>query len=493
MLALCLWLAVGDAASQPASASEPAPALEPLVSDVPVVGGTAQLTGELISRFALDTKFDGHGEDVFEWRNRALLKLDYRRGSSVRAFVSARTDWFVSAPQAGDGPARWVAFAELREAYVDFYTQWIDLRIGNQIFTWGANEGVAVADALNPIDTRDILADPQLFKVPVLAALATVALGEHASLRVVWEPFFVPNKTDLFGEDFSALTPGGMYQRQLGDLSRLIDPTLQATVQSALVGTKLPEMSPASSTVGMRVQGEFGPLELAASGIFGWNRTPDAHLDPDLAALLAGGINGFNANPSAGLTVLNKEQNGATLLDVHYTRSGVVAFDGALALGDFTLKLDAGLNISQALYTSDLRTIHRAMLRGALGVDYHYGDNFQAAVTAYTNDVVSLEAGERLLFLEAASTSATGSRVAWTGGVLALIRAQLWEQRVALTGVAVYDVAAAEHALSARATYNFSDFHHLTAGVMFLQGPTASVFGYYHHNNQAWLEYRFSF
>ena len=300
MLTFCLLLAT-DPATQPTVA----PAIEPVVSEIPLVGGTAQLSGELLTRLALDTKFDGYGEDVFEWRNRALLKLDYHRGSVLRVFVSARADWFASAPRAGDGPARWVVFGELREAYVDFYTKWIDLRIGNQIFTWGANEAVAVADALNPLDTRDVLADPQLFKVPVLAALATVALGEHASLRVVWEPFFVPNKIDVFGQDFAVLTPGRMYAQQVGELSRAIDPSLQSTVQSALVATKLPEMSPASSTVGVRLQGDLGPLELALSGIFGWNRTPDTYVDPDLAAVLTGGIHGISNHPGAALALLN--------------------------------------------------------------------------------------------------------------------------------------------------------------------------------------------
>ena len=35
-------------------------------------------------------------------------------------------------------------------------------------------------------------------------------------------------------------------------------------------------------------------LELALSGIFGWNHSPDVRVDPDLASLLAGGINGIN-------------------------------------------------------------------------------------------------------------------------------------------------------------------------------------------------------
>ncbi len=144
-----LWLAVlavSQAASQPASAAAPPGPPTPLV-DVPVIGGSARFSGEVYSRLSLDTKFEPTGEDVFEFRNRAQLKVDYRRGDLLRVFIGARADGYVLGGAPPDqtflfynaSHVRADAFVELREAFVDFYTRYVDIRLGNQIFTWGQN------------------------------------------------------------------------------------------------------------------------------------------------------------------------------------------------------------------------------------------------------------------------------------------------------------------------------------------------------------------
>ncbi len=346
---------------------------------------------------------------------------------------------------------------------------------------------------MNPIDARDILAgDANLLKVPVLAALATVALGDKASLRLVWEPFFTANKIPIFGQDFSVLTPGSLYAQQVSSLTNAVDPSVQGRVQDALVGTKLPNASPINSTVAARLQAQAGPVDLGLSGVFGWNRSPDLYVDPDLQSLAGTPLKNALGS-AAALRLFDKLQAGATLIDAHYTRTGTIAIDAALAKGDFTFKLDVGVSPNTALYTDTMRTLHRMAIRSVLGVEYHYQENFQAVATAYVNNIANLEPGERLLFFEPAGISDTRARISTLAGVVALVRWQFWDQRIALSAIVAYNYTLGDHAIVGRATYNFNDFHHLSAGVLFLQGPVTTIFGYFGRNDEAWLEYRFSF
>ena len=43
----------------------------------------------------------------------------------------------------------------LREAYVDYLSNKLDMRLGKQFVTWGAVDGVKILDRINPINYRD--------------------------------------------------------------------------------------------------------------------------------------------------------------------------------------------------------------------------------------------------------------------------------------------------------------------------------------------------
>lgn len=506
---------VAAPASEPASeaTSEPAPD-EPLIElgtpslSVGLLGGTARFNGSLMSRLAIDTRFDNGDEDVFEWRNRALLSLDYRVPDRMRVYIQARFDWFV----VGGNPKRQVFFffnaanprwdyvLDLREAFVDFYTKYVDIRVGNQVFTWGQNEGVSPNDALNPVDARDVLADTQLFKLPIPAVQATVALGDKGSLRLVWAPFFIPSKANLYGQDFSLLTPGSDFYRAVGDTTRFVDPTLDPRVNNALVGTKLPPASPVASTVGLRVQYSLGPVDLALTGVFGWNRIPKLKIDPDFRDALRANL---LADPSAVIndpamrdTVLRlqqKAQLGVQLVDAQYERTGVVGFDIGASVSDFTFKGDFGWSPNVTLFTDQLESLQKHTLRSAIGVEYRYGDIFQAAISWHSTAVLNVRAGERLMFIEPRFASAGKDRVVFYFGFIALARLSVLDDRLKITATAAYNPMLGDFSVVGSAGWHFTEAHSLSALAMFLEGGWGTPFGHFTRNDQVALEYRYAF
>ncbi|MCC6809514.1 MAG: hypothetical protein IT381_18945 [Deltaproteobacteria bacterium] len=502
-------------ASEPASiaATEPA-AMEPAATEesvglaAEVLGGTARFGGSVMSRLALDTRFDPTGEDVFEFRNRAILSLDYRWASRFRVFIQGRFDWFVVGGEPrrqaffffNAANPRWDYVLDLREAFVDVYTRYVDIRLGNQVFTWGQNEGVSPIDVLNPIDARDVLAQTDLFKVPVPAVQATVALGDKGSLRAVWIPFFIPNKANLYGQDFALLTPGSDFYNSVGDISRVIDPSLDPRINQALVGTKLPPPSPASSTVGLRLQYQLGPVDLALSGVFGWNRIPRVKIDPDLRAALQANLLGDPSavinDPALRDTVLRlqqKTQLGIALVDATYERTGTVGFDIGASVSDFTFKGDFGWSPNVTVYGDDFLPLTKHTLRSAAGVEYRYGDILQAAISWHSTAVLNMEAGERLMFLEPHFQPAGKRRHAFYWGFIGLLRLSLFDDRLKLTATAVYDPMLAQVALLGQAGWHFTESHSLTLMGMWLDGPWGTPFGHFTKSDQIALEYRYAF
>ncbi len=502
-----------EATSEPASSMAATTPVEDLVADTiglntEVLGGTARFNGNLASRLQMDTAFNSTGEDVFEFRNRALLSLDYRMQNKLRVYVQGRFDWFVVGGQPkratfaffNAANPRWDYLVDLREAFVDIYTRYVDIRIGNQIFTWGQNEGVSPLDALNPFDARDVLQPSELFKIAVPSVQATFALGEKGSARLVWIPFYIPNRFNVYGQDFSALTPGSPAYNQVGDISRTIDPSLDPRINNALVATKLPSASPASSTLGLRVQYQLGPVDLALVGIFGWNRVPRVKIDPDLRTALQSQILGNPGqvpnDPALRDTLLRlqqKTQLGISLAEATYERTGVVGFDIGATVEDFTFKGDFGWSPNVTLFNDLFEPVQKHTLRSALGVEYRYGDILQAAVTWHSNAVLGVEPGVRLAFIEPRYASAAKARNVFYMGFVGLVRLSVLDDRLKLSVSAAYNPLLADFTLIGNAGWHFTEAHSLTATAMFFEGPQGTPFGYFTRNDQVALEYRYAF
>lgn len=78
--------------------------------------------------------------------------------------------------------------ADIRELYLDLFTENMDIRIGKQFIVWGVLEGIRITDELNPLDFRElILPDLLDYRIPLWSLKLDYYLA-NSSYELVWIP-----------------------------------------------------------------------------------------------------------------------------------------------------------------------------------------------------------------------------------------------------------------------------------------------------------------
>jgi len=415
--------------------------------------------GEIESRLAIDTSFESSRviepdgstrlegkEDVLELRNRLKAHIEGALFKDFNFHAGARLTHWVVSERSEDDPfllfngehyKREFEF-ELREAYIDWLRIFgtLDLRVGNQVVAWGANEGgLSPADRVNPTDMTAMLAgEEDDVRMPVFAVKGDLYFwGLRA--EAVWVPFFKQGKMLLWGTDFSFMHPlpstgenpfaaGGL--GQLSPLFELIDESKEDKLQQDLITTELPEEHLGNSQAAFRVSGSVGNVDLAASVWYGFDQIPRFRFDPafsrllgNLPAIMAGldqmGELGELMQAQCGddcdmadllviasqrpdliegllelfpqladlQTLMDKLEQGELPLKSHFSRMLSVAGELSWLIDPVTLKIDVGFTPGRTLYTDQFLAVERMMLQTVVGLDYNYGQDFIIGVSAF--------------------------------------------------------------------------------------------------------------
>jgi hypothetical protein len=83
------------------------------------------------------------------------------------------------------------------ESYIDIFSDWLDVRIGNQFIFWGTTDWVNPTDNINPWDYVNISAEIEDYRIPVTAAKFDFYPSDAFTFEFVWLPVFQPNKIPL--------------------------------------------------------------------------------------------------------------------------------------------------------------------------------------------------------------------------------------------------------------------------------------------------------
>ncbi len=261
--------------------------------------------GWILDRYSTDAVHEGRGEDVFDNRLKASLYTDIRFLSGTRVFLEGRLTHALMGENAGDNP--WYLFnsrnvksrarVELREAFVYFPNRWVNVRIGNQVVRWGAGQFQKPTDVLNPTDLSEgLMSDLEAPQIPVPMVHLDRSFGP-VNVAAVWIPFFVPNRVNLFGQDFSpmgalaahpSLVGAAGVGTLVGTVAELLHPTLEDRIQPILAASDPPKDDLTGSQVGTRVQGRFGPVDLGLTYFFGWDKFPTTQLNTELMGSVGG-------------------------------------------------------------------------------------------------------------------------------------------------------------------------------------------------------------
>ena len=443
-------------------------------------GPSVQVTGEMRWLGGVDTGFeprreDGLSEHVVDLWGRASLGVDVKLSPMLRAVVQGRA--FVRAG-AEQGFARAKSSFEptLGEAFLDVYTRWVDLRLGQQTLSFGANALLAPTDVLNPRELRQsfVELEPEDVKLPVLAARALATLGP-LTVTGVWVPFFVPNRYDVFGQDLALVQPPlGM------GLPLSVDPSVEDGLQEHLLETRRPGLP---GDVGLRVTGELGGVKLGGSWVWASDKQPEVTLDPELAALLRSQARGEPLDTALLLSVGQRLRAGETLATGTYAREHTVALEASTLVRSAQLDVDVGFSPSRSFYGEQLDVLHAPAVTWVVGVSQAEQSDLVYSLTYTGLAVPGVPAQEHLLLLEPGAARGQ-AHTGFFHLLVADVHYTLLQGRLEVGLRGAFEPLQRSYLVSPRAQWRWSEHVHVGLSAEFYGGPPYSPFGYFNRNDQ---------
>jgi hypothetical protein len=462
-----------------ASTQEAGALLREFSSDAPVapqvrVSGDVRLVGGVDTGFE-PRREDGLSEHVVDGWGRASLATDVKLGASLRLVVEGRAFWRGGAEK-GFERARSTFEPFLGEAFVDLYTRWVDVRVGQQTLAFGANALFAPTDVLNPRDFRQglVLPEPEDVKLPVFAARALANVGP-LTVTGVWAPFFFPNRYDVFGQDQALLQP------QLGVAVPFpVDASVEGWVQPHLLETERPGLP---GDVGLRVTGEVGRVKLGGSWVWANEKLPQVTFDPELDALLRARERGEPADAALLLSLRERLRAGESLYTGRYARHHVVAAEASTLVGPAQLDVDVGFSPSRTFYGDRLRPLREPAVTWVVGVSQAEESKLVYSVT-YTGLVVPRVGARDLLLLLEPGTARGQERAAFFHLLVADVRYTLLDDRLEVGLRGGFEPIQRSFLVSPRAGWRLTEQLSVGLAAEVYGGPAFSAFGYFNRNDQ---------
>ncbi len=137
------------------------------------LGGQYSVSSNASVTFSGWTYYD-HAYDLFDYET--ISARSVRDESQPLVFID-------NLEQEKDSPG-----AELRELYLDIFTENMDIRLGKQFVVWGVLEGMRLTDEINPMDFRElILLDLLDYRIPLWTAKIDY-YAEATTWQFLWIP-----------------------------------------------------------------------------------------------------------------------------------------------------------------------------------------------------------------------------------------------------------------------------------------------------------------
>lgn len=420
--------------------------------------------------------------------HQSFMSVRYLRGSSFQAFVSgslaygARLDEG-GAARGGGGQVVNPKNVEptLREAYVGWFGEHVDVRFGQQRIAWGNSESISPNDVLNARDLRDrLMFDPELVNLPTPAARLDLEIGS-LTFGLVAQPFFVPDRVSLYGDNWSLVQPDAPRAHR-----RVFGLTSGDDSRTPIVDTRPPKSITDGGSIGASVKFHSPKIDASFYWHWGLDRSPFVHLDPALRARM-------ESADQAGLAAVAFEaaqRRGAFV--VQYYRRHHVGFDASTTAGPFVLRADAAFDSASTFFTRDtLQSIARPNAQAVVGIERQTGNPKKVvALEAWylrllgpeVPIVPALDQGNRgpLLFVDENNV-----------GIAAIVRYPLFDDFVFETR-AFFGAKPLWYTVRPEVGWETSTFS-LKAGALVLDGEPGSTGGYYARNDTAYVTARYTF
>ncbi|MCY1080865.1 hypothetical protein [Archangium lansingense] len=461
-----------------ASPQEAAP-LQEFSSDAPVAP-TVSVRGDVRLMGGVDTGFepareDGLGEHVVDGWGRASLATDVKLSPSLRLVVEGRAFWRGGA-QKGFERAKSSFEPFVGEAFLDVYTRWVDVRVGQQTLAFGANPFFAPTDILNPRELRQsfVQLEPEDLKQPVFAARALATVGP-LSITGAWVPFFFADRYDVFGQDLALLQP------PLGvGVPISVDPSVEDGLQPHLLETERPGLP---GDVGLRVTSDVGRVKVGGSWVWANEKLPQVTFDPELEAVLRARERGEPVDAALLLSLQERLSAGESLVTGRYARQHVVAAEASTLVGPAQLDVDVGFSPSRTFYDDRLQPLRKPAVSWVVGASQAEESDLVYSVT-YTGLAVPGVGAQEVLFLMEPGTARGQERTAFFHLLVADVGYSLLGGRLQVGMRGAFEPIQRSFLVAPRVGWRVSEHVHLGLAAEVYGGPSFSAFGYFNRNDQ---------
>lgn len=464
----------------------PTPAVEELAPkpEAPSI----QLHGNVRGDTGLDTRFDSPrnvplAENVFEARFKTTIGVDVKLNANLRLVLEGRAQVRFATQRNFD---RAKAFFDptLGEAFLDLYTEKVDVRIGNQRIAIGANTALAPADGFNPRDLRESFVQGEL-EDTILPSFAIRAQGElgRFSWLTAYAPFFQGDRYFVFGQDEALAQPALAPSFD----NRRIDPSIEDAIQERILETRRPVPFAGDFVVRLVSQGRF---KIGASWVWMNEKLPRMTVDPEVAALSRAQAAGKPLDSAAALSVLNRFQAGEALATGVYARQHLFSLEGSTLLGPGQLDADLTFTPRQTFVDPGFAPIDKAAVTWVVGYSQASESPVYYSLNYMGIAIPGIKANEQLLLIEPA-TAVGAARTAFFHLIIGTIAVPVWKKRFELQLRAALEPIQRSFTAGPRVTFQAIDRLKIWLAAEMYEGPGYSPFGYYSRNDKVVLGARY--
>jgi len=168
----------------------------------------------------------------------------------------------------------WHGLSWVREMYVDFFSDYVDIRAGKQIVTWGAADGIRILDQVNPLDYREFtLKDWNEIKIPLWMLKVEVAPTVNGSLQFLFIPDFEPNYLATDNAPFAYTLTRNAYNAYK---------RLRNFGYHVVIKKEMPAETFENAKFGIRWRDVINSFEYTLNYLYGWNMSAETYSSIDM-------------------------------------------------------------------------------------------------------------------------------------------------------------------------------------------------------------------
>ncbi|MBP7886797.1 MAG: hypothetical protein KA076_06575 [Candidatus Marinimicrobia bacterium] len=342
----------------------------------------------------------------------------------------------------------------LREVYIDIYSNWLDLRIGKQQVVWGKTDGYFINDIVNPLDlSYFLLQDFDDIRMATTMLNAKLHYSNH-SLEVLVIPEFKP--MNLLFE--------GAWGYKRPQMMEYVSPLGTIVLPLHYQNEQIPDLSLKNAEYGLKLNTWFLRTDLA----FLYLRSRE-----DKPVYFTELVNDSSGLPiRVDLTPTHPWQN---FFGLNFSKP----------IGAFVFRGEGGYYPERHFNTQDMNyltkgmIIERPFLQFMLGGDYQLTSALDLSVQGINERILDYKEG-----IQADENVTIGT---------VMLRGHFVNETVSPLILVMYNFEDYSSLTRLSIDWNYADSFTITAGVDLLAGKSDTIFGMFAKNDNVYLKFKYAF